>query len=125
MLAITVMTVPTFASADSAQPKPTIVLVHGAWADGSSWSAVVELLQALHDEQAIHFVSQDGFLPMGSPLPADAMTARAQAEAINSQVIVYLNRLSDLLFVLAREYNNNGQDDVLWVPGKTLGNGER
>ena len=45
----------------------------------------------------------------------------AQAEAINSQVIVYLNRLSDLLFVLARVYNNNGQDDVLWVPGKTLG----
>jgi len=25
---------------------PNIVLVHGAWADGSSWSAVVELLQA-------------------------------------------------------------------------------
>jgi pimeloyl-ACP methyl ester carboxylesterase len=26
--------------------KPNIVLVHGAWADGSSWSAVVERLQA-------------------------------------------------------------------------------
>src|SRR5213592_4225184 len=25
---------------------PNIVLVHGAWADGSSWSAVVERLQA-------------------------------------------------------------------------------
>ena len=25
---------------------PNIVLVHGAWADGSCWSAVVELLQA-------------------------------------------------------------------------------
>ncbi len=25
---------------------PTIVLVHGAWADGSSWSAVIEHLQA-------------------------------------------------------------------------------
>lgn len=24
---------------------PNIVLVHGAWADGSSWSAVVEPLQ--------------------------------------------------------------------------------
>ena len=43
----------------------------------------------------------------------------AQAEPINPQVIVYLNRLSDLLFVLARVYNNNGQDDVLWMPGKT------
>jgi pimeloyl-ACP methyl ester carboxylesterase len=26
--------------------KPRIVLVHGAWADGSSWSAVIERLQA-------------------------------------------------------------------------------
>jgi cob(I)alamin adenosyltransferase len=43
----------------------------------------------------------------------------AQAETMNAQIIVYLNRLSDLLFVLARVYNNNGQDDVLWVPGKT------
>jgi pimeloyl-ACP methyl ester carboxylesterase len=32
------------------QTKPTIVLVHGAWADGSSWSKVVERLQAAgHD----------------------------------------------------------------------------
>src|SRR5256885_12840328 len=27
-------------------PRPNIVLVHGAWADGSSWSSVVERLQA-------------------------------------------------------------------------------
>jgi pimeloyl-ACP methyl ester carboxylesterase len=27
-------------------PLPNIVLVHGAWADGSSWSAVIEHLQA-------------------------------------------------------------------------------
>jgi pimeloyl-ACP methyl ester carboxylesterase len=26
-------------------PRPNIVLVHGAWADGSSWSAVIERLQ--------------------------------------------------------------------------------
>jgi len=25
---------------------PNVVLVHGAWADGSSWSAVVQQLQA-------------------------------------------------------------------------------
>jgi pimeloyl-ACP methyl ester carboxylesterase len=25
---------------------PNVVLVHGAWADGSSWSAVIERLQA-------------------------------------------------------------------------------
>ena len=30
----------------SQDSKPNIVLVHGAWADGSSWSAVIENLQA-------------------------------------------------------------------------------
>lgn len=43
----------------------------------------------------------------------------ARTEPINPQVVIYLNRLSDLLFVLARVYNNEGQDDVLWQPGKT------
>jgi cob(I)alamin adenosyltransferase len=36
----------------------------------------------------------------------------------NSQTIVYLNRLSDLLFVLARVANNQGRSDVLWTPGR-------
>src|SRR5580693_8693645 len=27
------------------QPRPNIVLVHGAWAEGSSWSSVIERLQ--------------------------------------------------------------------------------
>ena len=40
-------------------------------------------------------------------------------EPLNPQVITYLNRLSDLLFVLARVYNNNGQGDILWQPGQT------
>ena len=43
----------------------------------------------------------------------------AHGEKINPQVIVYLNRLSDLLFVLARVCNHDGKDDVLWVPGQT------
>jgi cob(I)alamin adenosyltransferase len=43
----------------------------------------------------------------------------ARSETVNPQVIVYLNRLSDLLFVLARICNNDGKDDVLWVPGKS------
>jgi cob(I)alamin adenosyltransferase len=38
-------------------------------------------------------------------------------DAINPNVMIYLNRLSDLLFVLARVLNDNGQSDVLWVPG--------
>lgn len=31
---------------DPPRPKPTIVLVHGAWADGSSWTAVTAELQS-------------------------------------------------------------------------------
>lgn len=42
-----------------------------------------------------------------------------RTEASNPQVLIYLNRLSDLLFVLARACNDNGRNDVLWEPGKT------
>jgi cob(I)alamin adenosyltransferase len=38
-------------------------------------------------------------------------------EAINRLVLVYLNRLSDLLFVMSRYVNEKGAGDVLWVPG--------
>jgi cob(I)alamin adenosyltransferase len=44
-------------------------------------------------------------------------------ERVNPQVIVYLNRLSDLLFVLARVCNADGREDVLWVPGQSAGGG--
>jgi cob(I)alamin adenosyltransferase len=37
-------------------------------------------------------------------------------EMINTEVLAYLNRLSDLLFVLARVYNKP-HGDVLWKPG--------
>jgi cob(I)alamin adenosyltransferase len=42
-----------------------------------------------------------------------------QAEVVNPNVLTYLNRLSDLLFVMARVANDNGQGDVLWEPGKS------
>jgi cob(I)alamin adenosyltransferase len=43
----------------------------------------------------------------------------SQSEKINPQVVIYLNRLSDLLFVLARVANDNGRNDLLWRPGKS------
>ena len=39
-------------------------------------------------------------------------------EKINQDAIIYLNRLSDLLFVMSRIYNNNGKSDILRTPGK-------
>jgi cob(I)alamin adenosyltransferase len=45
------------------------------------------------------------------------LVALARKEAINPQAIIYLNRLSDLLFVMARRANDGGSRDVLWIPG--------
>lgn len=44
-------------------------------------------------------------------------TALAEREIVNPEAIKYLNRLSDHLFVLARQANDGGASDVLWVPG--------
>ena len=38
-------------------------------------------------------------------------------EAMNPLTATYLNRLSDLLFILARHANLAADGDVLWVPG--------
>jgi cob(I)alamin adenosyltransferase len=69
-------------------------------------------------------------LPGGSALSAHLHVCRTVArraerlavelatmEAINPAAVKYLNRLSDWFFVAARIANNNGRDDVLWVPG--------
>jgi len=71
-------------------------------------------------------------LPGGSPLAVAlhlARTVSRRAERlvvelraiepdVNASALIYLNRLSDLMFVLARVANGNGASDVLWTPGK-------
>jgi len=71
-------------------------------------------------------------LPGGSPAAAALHAVRtvtrraerlvvslheAHPDSTNPEAIRYLNRLSDLLFVLARVANDDGKRDVLWVPG--------
>jgi cob(I)alamin adenosyltransferase len=46
-----------------------------------------------------------------------SVVALMSAEPVNPHVLIYLNRLSDLLFVLARVANQNGKGDILWKPG--------
>jgi cob(I)alamin adenosyltransferase len=70
------------------------------------------------------------FLPGGTPAAAWLHLARTvcrraertvvtlmHTEKINAHALIYLNRLSDFLFVLARVANASGKGDVLWVPG--------
>jgi cob(I)alamin adenosyltransferase len=72
-------------------------------------------------------------LPGGSPAAAALHLARTvarraerimvelaanPAEHVNPEALKYMNRVSDLLFVAARAVNDNGNADVLWVPGK-------
>lgn len=75
---------------------------------------------------------KDFILPGGSRAAALAHVARAvcrraerrvltlsQQEAVAAPLLKYLNRLSDLLFVLARVLNRHaGGNDVFWVQGK-------
>lgn len=69
-------------------------------------------------------------LPAGSPAAAALHLARtvcrraerssvalADTEAVTPAAMAYLNRLSDLLFILARAANRGAGGDVLWVPG--------
>jgi cob(I)alamin adenosyltransferase len=92
--------------------------------------------QVLFLEEKIDFYNQtlpsltSFVLPAGSPLAAALHQARTvvrraerticalkQVEPLNEYVIQYINRLSDLLFVLARFANHQKEGDVLWVPG--------
>ncbi len=45
------------------------------------------------------------------------MTELAVEEQVNEPAMHFINRLSDLLFVMARHANDAGKADVLWVPG--------
>ena len=70
-------------------------------------------------------------LPAGSPAAAALHHARAvcrraersavalaDAEEVGPEALAYLNRLSDLLFILARAANAGAGGDVLWEPGE-------
>ena len=91
----------------------------------------VEWLEAEIDKINDRLTPLNSFiLPGGSPVAANLHLARtvarraercvtklARSEAVNTEAVKYLNRLSDLLFVLSRATNNNGSNDILWIPG--------
>ena len=44
--------------------------------------------------------------------------AASPDEPVSAAALKYINRLSDLLFVMSRYVNDRGAGDVLWVPGQ-------
>jgi cob(I)alamin adenosyltransferase len=52
-------------------------------------------------------------------LVSELAALEEEAGRVNNEVLRYLNRLSDLLFVMARVANDDGAADVLWKPGET------
>jgi pimeloyl-ACP methyl ester carboxylesterase len=62
-LSVFIATGAAAAADNSAQTKPTIILVHGAWADSSSWSGVIERLQ------------RDGFTVLAPANPLRSLTS--------------------------------------------------
>jgi cob(I)alamin adenosyltransferase len=91
----------------------------------------VEALEAEIDAVTAQIAPLTSFiLPGGSPASAWLHLARTvvrraergaaalnTVEPLNPAALRYLNRLSDLLFVLGRAHNGGGAADVLWVPG--------
>lgn len=72
-------------------------------------------------------------LPGGSPAAAALHLARTvsrraerlmvelsqrEGETVGPEALRYINRVSDFLFVAGRTVNDNGESDVLWVPGQ-------
>jgi cob(I)alamin adenosyltransferase len=94
----------------------------------------VERIEKEIDELNAHLDPLRSFvLPGGSAAAAALHLARTVArraerlmveladdpgEPVNAAALRYINRVSDFLFVAARCTNENGKDDVLWVPGE-------
>lgn len=93
--------------------------------------AQVDRLEGEIDTMNVNLSTLKSFvLPGGTPLAAHLHLIRtisrraerltvelAATQKVTPAAIKYLNRLSDWCFVAARAANNNGADDVLWVPG--------
>lgn len=97
-------------------------------------AAHITALESLIDGITEHLAPLTSFvLPGGTEAAARLHVARvsvraaeravvtlARDAAINPHTLTYLNRLSDLLFVMARASNNSGRGDILWQEGKSV-----
>ena len=108
---------------DATAPYPRLRIIPGQ----------VDRLEREIDAMNVRLTPLRSFvLPGGSALAAQLHLCRtvcrraerlvvelAAAEPVNPEAIRYLNRLSDWFFVAGRIANEDGNADVLWVPGLT------
>jgi pimeloyl-ACP methyl ester carboxylesterase len=100
-------------------PKPTLVLVHGAWADGSSWSAVMRRLQ------------REGFTVVAAPnalrgIASDAAYLRAFLGTIGGPIVLAAHSYGGAVITNAANDNPNVEALVYvdaFIPdeGETIG----
>jgi cob(I)alamin adenosyltransferase len=94
-------------------------------------AAIEQAIDALNADLAplTSFVLPGGDAGAAALHLARAIVRRAERAAVRAddqvglrhEIISYLNRLSDYLFVAARWVNQSGAGDVLWRPGASLG----
>ncbi|HEX5061174.1 MAG TPA: alpha/beta hydrolase, partial [Kofleriaceae bacterium] len=95
--------------------KPSIVLVHGAWADGSSWDKVSPLLMAKgYNVVAVH-------LPMTSPADDVAAVNRA-IDRMPGDVVLVAHSYGG--FVISEAGNNKKVKKLVFVDAFGLDDGE-
>ncbi|MFE9952889.1 alpha/beta fold hydrolase [Streptomyces sp. NPDC005531] len=73
----------------STAPKPTVVLVHGAWSDSSSWGGVIKRLQ------------HDGYAVDAAPLPLRGLARDA------AYVSDYLKTISGPIILVGHSYGGS------------------
>ncbi len=104
----------TSLKADTSAPKPTIVLVHGAWADSGSWNAVTALLQ------------RDGYTVYAPPnqlesLPTDTTAIADFLHSITGPVVLVGHSYGGEVITNAADGNSNVKAlvyDDAYLPAK-------